>query len=138
VATIERPHKEALTKALDIFRDAMRPSLIRGLKRVRGAKVEEEIQRSLPYYLAEIFQKDLQRSEDLPSALDVNLFPRLIQSNWRDAFALVTCPRCLAPWHMNVVQKLNQCPSYLPSNNQALTRFVSVGQRGKKRRMGID
>ena len=87
MATIERPNKEALTRALDIFRDAMRPFLIRCLRRVRGAKVEEVIQRSLPHYLAESFQKDLTRSNDLPSTLDVNLFPHLIQNNWRDAFA---------------------------------------------------
>lgn len=87
MAEIERPNKDALTRGLDILRDAMRPFLIRCLKRVRGARVEEVIRRSLPPYLAESFEKDIQQKEDLPSAIDVNLFPHLIQKNWRDAFA---------------------------------------------------
>ena len=36
MATIHRPNKDALTKAVDIYRDAMRAFIIRHLRRVQG------------------------------------------------------------------------------------------------------
>ena len=41
--TIERPHRDVLNKALDIYRDAMRPFIIRSLKQIKGKHIEEAI-----------------------------------------------------------------------------------------------
>ena len=87
MVTIDRPNKDALSSAIDIFRDAMRPFLIRCLRRVPRANVEEAIKRSLSSYQANNFDQALQRSKDLASAIDVNLFPPLIQNNWRSVFS---------------------------------------------------
>ena len=87
MATIDRPNRKALSSAIDIFRDAMRPFLIRCLRRVPGATVEVAIKRSLSPHHADSFEREFRRSNDLPSAIDVNYFPHLVQRNWRDAFA---------------------------------------------------
>ena len=87
MATIDRPNREALSGAIDIFRDAMRPFLIRCLRRVPGATVEVAIKRSLSPYHADSFEREFRRSNDLLSAIDVNYFPHLVLRNWRDAFA---------------------------------------------------
>lgn len=88
MATIDRPNKDVLSKAIDIFRDAMRPFLIRCLKRVPGATVEVAIKRSLSPHHADNFERESQRSNDVASVIDVNHFPHLIQKNWRDAFSI--------------------------------------------------
>ena len=36
MAKMDRPNRDALSDALDIYRDAMRPFIVRYLKRVRG------------------------------------------------------------------------------------------------------
>ena len=88
MATIDRPNREALSRAIDIFRDAMRPFLIRCLKRVPKTTVEVAVKRSLSQHHADTFARDFQSSNDLASAIDVNYFPHLVQRNWRDAFAI--------------------------------------------------
>ena len=87
MATIDRPNREALSRAIDIFRDAMRPFLTRCLKRVPKTTVEVAVKRSLSQHHADTFARDLQSNNDLASAIDVNYFPYLVQRNWRDAFA---------------------------------------------------
>lgn len=86
MATIDRPNRDALYRAINIFRDAMRPFLIRCLKRVPKASVEKAIQRSLSQHHADTFERELRRSKDPASAIDVNHFPHLVQRNWRDVF----------------------------------------------------
>ena len=86
MATIERPNRDALYRAINIFRDAMRPFLIRCLKRVPKTTVEKAIQRSLSPHNADRFAREHRRSNDLASAIDVNDFPQLVHRNWRDAF----------------------------------------------------
>lgn len=88
MTTIDRPNRDALDKAINIFRDAMRPFLMRCLKRVPGTTAEKAVRRSLSPHQAVTFERDLQRTDDLASAIDVNYFPHLVQRNWRDAFAL--------------------------------------------------
>ncbi len=87
MTTIARPNKDALSRAIDIFRDEMRPFLIRCLKRVPGATVDVVIERSLSSHQADTFARSFQRSKDPASAIDVNFFPQLVQRNWRTAFA---------------------------------------------------
>ena len=85
---VSRPNRAVLSDAIDIFRDSMRPFVIRWLKQVPGGRVEEVIRRSLPIRLADEFDRNLRRHCDLASAIDVNFFPMLVQKNWRDAFSL--------------------------------------------------
>jgi len=85
--TINRPNRDALDKGLNIYRDAMRPFILRGLKRVRGMTVEDAIQRALPYNSYQRFFTDLQRrGASLDSALDVNHFPHIVPHFWDVAF----------------------------------------------------
>ena len=87
MSTINRPNRDALSRAIDIFRDAMRPFLIRCLKRVPKTTVETAVERSLSPHHADAFTRDLRSGKDIASAIDVNYFPHLVQRNWRDAFA---------------------------------------------------
>ena len=87
MVTVHRPHKDALTQAIDIFRDAMRPFILRGLRRVSGSTVESTIRRSLSPHQAAAFDQSLRQDNDVASAIDVNFFPPLVQRNWRDVFS---------------------------------------------------
>ena len=89
MTTITRPNKEALTKAIDIYRDSMRPFILRTLRRIPNANIETTIQRSLHDRQAETFRNTRAAGTDLESALDVNYFPVLVSNhyNWRDAFS---------------------------------------------------
>ena len=87
MATINRPNRDALSKSIDIFRDAMRPFLIRCLRRARGASVDVAVRRSLSSHQASTFDQNLKDSNDVASAIDVNSFPPLVQNNWRDVFS---------------------------------------------------
>ena len=89
MTTVARPNKEALTKAIDIYRDAMRPFILRSLRRIQNANIETAIQRSLPDGQAEHFRTELAKGNNVESALDVNVFASLISNhyNWRDTFS---------------------------------------------------
>ena len=85
--TIDRPNRDALQKALDIYRDALRPFIVRSLRRVQGAKVEDTIASLLNDYQRGQFQDNLSRnSGNIEAAIDVNDFPTLISRGWRIAF----------------------------------------------------
>ena len=83
----DRPNRKALSEAVDIYRDAMRPFLVRGLKRVPRSNLEATVRRSLLPRQADEFDRNLVRHRDLESAIDVNYFPKLVQNNWRDSFS---------------------------------------------------
>ena len=85
--TTSRPNEDALRQAVDIYRDAMRPFIVRQLKRVRGASVEELIGRGLGDRQADEFYRRLSENSDIESAIDLNYFPKVIRDNWRAAFA---------------------------------------------------
>ena len=85
--TTNRLNEDALRQAVDIYRDAMRPFIVRQLKRVRGASVEELIGRGLGDRQADEFYRRLAENDDIESALDLNYFPKVIRDNWRAAFA---------------------------------------------------
>ncbi len=85
--TTNRPNQDALRQAVDIYRDAMRPFIVRQLKRVRGASVEELIGRRLGDRQADEFYRRLSENKDIESAIDLNYFPKVIRDNWRAVFA---------------------------------------------------
>ena len=47
MTTVARPNRIALNNVLDIYRDAMRPFIIRCLRRVPGQQIEDVIRDSL-------------------------------------------------------------------------------------------
>ena len=78
------PNREALRKAHDIYRDAMRSFIIRCLRKVRGEQVEDLIRDSLPYEEAEQFKEDLQaHNGNIEAAIDIKHFPHIIRRYWR-------------------------------------------------------
>ena len=85
--TIDRPNRDALQRALDIYRDAMRPFIVRSLRRVQGARVEDTILNLLNDYQKGQFQDNLSRNHaDIEAAIDINDFPTIISRGWRIAF----------------------------------------------------
>ena len=89
--TTARPNQVCLQEAVSIYRDAMRPFLIRELKKQRGVKPEEAIRQSLPPAKQDYFIGTLRGGGgrggggDLESAIDVNDYPLIVQRN-KDAF----------------------------------------------------
>lgn len=82
-----RPNRDGLIRAIDIYRDAMRPFIVRQLRRVQGASVEELIERGLGDRQADEFYRRLDQNDDIESAIDLNYFPKVIRDNWRGAFS---------------------------------------------------
>ena len=85
--TVLRPNRDALDKGLNIYRDAMRPFTLRGLKRVRGMTVEQAIQRALPPNVYALFSTNSRKpGASLKDALDVSHFPHIIRRFWQETF----------------------------------------------------
>ena len=78
------PNREALRKAHDIYRDAMRSFIIRCLRKVRGEQVEDLIRDSLPYEEEiEKFKGNLQEhNANVEAAIDINHFPHIMRKYW--------------------------------------------------------
>ncbi len=85
---IERPCRDILNRALDIYRDAMRPFIVNTLKQVRGRTVEEILYDSLPKQELQ-FQERLQANGgDVEAVIDISNFPALVSRNWHgEAFS---------------------------------------------------
>ncbi len=81
-----RPNKNALTEALDIYRDAMRTFIVRSLKRVPGGKVKDHIAFALRGDKGDQFQHNLDRGVKVEEAIDINDFPWLVKSFWDTYF----------------------------------------------------
>lgn len=90
MTTINRPNQDALYKAVNIFRDSMRPFIIRHLRRIRGTTAEDVIRLSLPSNGVEQFERNLRsqgaQGSNLAACIDINDFPHLVEKNWRDVF----------------------------------------------------
>ncbi len=82
-----RPNRDALTKAVDIYRDAMRPFLLRCLKQVRGATLERAVTDFLQPRRADEVRQQLNRGDKVEDLIDVNDFPTLVQRHWREVFS---------------------------------------------------
>ena len=84
---VNRPNKEALTRAIDIFLDRMRPFFIDCLGLAPGATVQIVLEKSLKNGQAENFAKNLRSSGDLESAIEVSFFETLASTYWEDIFS---------------------------------------------------
>ena len=82
----ERPNRDALNRAVDVFRDAMRPFIVRHVKRVRGVRVEDVIRGSLQGNRADSFEQNLRDGRNVEDSIDVNDFPYIVKRHWREVF----------------------------------------------------
>ena len=87
VQRTNRPNTGALRQAIDIYRDTMRPFIVRQLRRVQGASVEELIERGLGDRQADEFRRRLTENGDIEAAIDLNYFPKVFRDNWHAGFA---------------------------------------------------
>ncbi len=82
--------KETLGRALDIYREAMRSFIMYHLRRIRGVKQIDAINRALSVNAAAQFQRNLQQNNvNVEQAIDIGDFRPIIQNrdNWREAFS---------------------------------------------------
>ncbi len=85
--TIDRPNRDALNEALDIYRDAMRPFIVRSLKKARGQQVEDVIRNALNDRQAKQFSQNLNKNgNDVEASIDIGDFPHLIGRKWNEFF----------------------------------------------------
>ena len=82
----QRPNKKALTDALDIYRDAMRPFITWYLKRVRGRKIEDCISSALREDHYRQFMQSIEEGKSIEEAIDIGHFPRIVKEYWWDVF----------------------------------------------------
>ena len=82
----DRPNKKALVDALDMYRDAMRPFVVRCLKRVRGKKVEDSIKSALQDGQHNQFEQNLREGRSVDEAIDIGDFLQLAKVYWGDVF----------------------------------------------------
>ena len=83
----ERPNKKALADALDLYRDSMRPFIVRRLKRVLGRKVDDCIRTALRDGQYQQFVQNLSDGRSVEAAIDINDFPQIVKRHWHDAFS---------------------------------------------------
>ena len=77
------PNREALRKAHDIYRDAMRLFIVQCLKRVKGENIEDLIRDSLDDWGMEQFEQNLQGDDkSIEAAIDIGDFPNIIRKYW--------------------------------------------------------
>lgn len=87
MTTVQRPNRNALDEALGIYRDAMRPFLLRALRRVRGSDLLTTIRYALPKHQKDMFDRNISRiNKDAAGAIDIGMFPHLVSVYWEVAF----------------------------------------------------
>ena len=93
LSTTDYRNQEALNKALNIYRTYMRSFIIFHLKKIPGQKVEDIVMDSLDDAgqsdrADEIDRLLRQSNRDIKSIIDVDDFPRLINTNWNGSFKI--------------------------------------------------
>ena len=86
MTTIDRPNGNALREAIDIYRDAMRPFIVRNLRKVRGGKVEDHLCAALWKKEGQIRAQLKPDRSNLNELFDVNDMPYIVRRFWRDGF----------------------------------------------------
>ena len=87
MVTIDRPNMKALIAALDIYRDTMRPFIVRVLRRVPGMKVEDAIKQVLRDPNRARFEQNLREGRTVEEAIDINDFQWLVRTYWSGVFS---------------------------------------------------
>ena len=85
---VKRPNKSVLIDALDEYRDAMRPFIVRAMKRIKGKGIEDAIYDSLSRRQAGEFERRLlNNGYNVEGTIDIGDFPNLISRNWGHVFS---------------------------------------------------
>ena len=84
---VDRPNKEALLKALDIFLDRMRPFFCECLRHAPGATVQSALEQSLKGNQSTNFARNLHSHADLQSAIEVSYFETITKTYWEEIFS---------------------------------------------------
>ncbi len=87
MVTTNRPNRDALSDAIDIYRDSMRRFILHRLRRVPGANVETAVSAALGDRRADEVKQKLRQGGGIEDVIDVNDFPHLVQRHWRDVFS---------------------------------------------------
>ena len=82
----ERPNRDALNRAVDVFRDVMRAFIVEHMRRVCGDGAEEAIRSSLNGAARKTFQRRRRRGEGIEGAIDLNTIPSIIERHWKRVF----------------------------------------------------
>ena len=84
----ERPNRDALNRAVDIFRDAMRQFIVLHMMEVHDARVEDAILESLQGRRRDEVKWSLQQGKNIEDSIDVNDFPHIVNKdeNWGGVF----------------------------------------------------
>ncbi len=87
MSTTDYRNQEALNKALNIYRAALRPFIISCLRQIQGIDVESAVTDSLGYRRADEIERLLiQTDRSIESVIDINDFPHIVNKNWDSAF----------------------------------------------------
>ena len=85
---VKRPNKSVLIEALDVYRDAMRPFIVRAMRRIKGKSIEDAIYDSFSSRRADKFERRLLKNGyNVEGAIDIGDFPNLISRNWGQVFS---------------------------------------------------
>ena len=84
---MERPNRDALNRAVDVFRDVMRPFIVRHMRGAFGDGAEAEIRSPLNDAAWKAFQRLRRRGEEIEGAIDLNTVPFIIDHHWKGVFA---------------------------------------------------
>ena len=82
----ERPYRDALNRAVDIFRDAMRPFIVLHMMEVHGDRVEDAILESLQGRGPNDVKRSLEQGMNIEDSIDVGDFPHIVEENWPRVF----------------------------------------------------
>lgn len=82
----DRPNYQALDDALFIYRDEMRPFIIRNLKRVPGKDVETAVRAALRDGQYNQYEANRKSGLSVEDSLDIGDFLTLVRTYWQDSF----------------------------------------------------
>ena len=81
------PNKAALSSALDIYLDAMRPFVVRCMQRIPGRQAPDAIAAALNDRRRDEFNRNVRSGESVLGSIEFGDFPHLVNRRWREAFA---------------------------------------------------
>ena len=81
------PNKTALSSALDIYLDAMRPFVVRCMQRIPGKRAADAIAETLNDRRRDEFHRSVRGGESVPGSIEFGDFPHLVNRRWRETFA---------------------------------------------------
>ncbi len=87
MSIIERPNAEALYRALNIYRDTMRPFIIKCMPVTPGISTEAQINEALPALFQDSFSRELGEHGSNPiGVMDIKHFGYIISHYWSPYF----------------------------------------------------